>query len=348
MHARMRLILTLILFCPLILTAQTKYNSESRKLFKQAEKEYKSGNVTIALGLFEECVKADPRHAEGYLNISLIQYSKKQMGDAFKNAKRAYANNKFDPSIYAQLGKCYYHAMMYDSSAVFLGKSVDMGKTDETIYIYLGKASMQNEEYQDAKDFLAKAIEINDKNPVSYNVRGMVLFNEGEYADAELDFEKALELNSKSAGLYVNLANCELENNKPEEALAHINEGMVIADNEGKTQLFLLLGNYYHRNGELDLALENFDKAYDLDRNNAHILNNQAAVLLERDDFESAVAKCNLALEINPEMMEAYYNRGIANEMLRKVEEACSDWEQAFILGSEKAEEFLNGPTCNE
>ena len=48
------------------------------------------------------------------------------------------------------------------------------------------------------------------------------------------------------------------------------------------------------------------------------------------------------------EMMEAYFNRGIANEMLRNVEDACSDWEQAFILGSEKAEEYLNSPTCNE
>lgn len=344
----MRLILTLILFSPLFLTAQTKYNSESRKLFKQAEKEYKTGNATIALGLFEECVKADSRHAEGYLNISLIQYSKKQMGESFKNAKRAFANNKFDAAIYAQLGKCYYHATIYDSSAAFLNKSVDMGMTNETIYIYLGKSNLKLDEYEDAKEYLGKALEINSENPITYNVRGMVFYSEGEYADAEVDFEKALELNDNSAGLYVNLANCELENQKFEEALEHINQGMAIADDEGKTQLFLLLGNYYHKNGDLDLALENFEKAYDLDKNNAHILNNQAAVLLERDDFESAITKCNMALEINPEMMEAYYNRGIANEMLRKVEEACSDWEQAFILGSEKAEEFLNGPTCNE
>ena len=46
--------------------------------------------------------------------------------------------------------------------------------------------------------------------------------------------------------------------------------------------------------------------------------------------------------------MEAFYNRGIANEMLRNVEAACADWEEAFILGSEKAEKFLNSPTCNE
>jgi hypothetical protein len=34
--------------------------------------------------------------------------------------------------------------------------------------------------------------------------------------------------------------------------------------------------------------------------------------------------------------------------MLRNVQDACSDWEQAFILGSEIAEEYLNSATCNE
>lgn len=344
----MKAILALFLIIPVLATSQTKYNSESRKLFNKAEKEYKEGNVTIALGLFEECVKADSRHAEAYLNISLILYSRNQMGDALKNAKRAYSNNKFEPAVYSQLGKCYYHAMQFDSSAYFIQKSYDMGNKDEFSLIYLGKSFYELGNFQRAIESFNEALEMNDKNPVTYNSRGKVYFAEGQWDKAENDFEKALEINPKSVGLYANLANTELENNKPDEALQHINEGMLIADDKGKTQLYLLLGNYYHRNGDFDKALENFDKAYELDRNNAHILNNQAAVYLDRDDYQSAISKCNLALEVDPEFMEAYFNRGIANEMLRNVEEACSDWEQAFILGSEKAEEYLNSATCNE
>jgi tetratricopeptide (TPR) repeat protein len=344
----MKILITLLLLIPFLATAQTKYNSESRKLFNKAEKEYKDGNITIALGLFEECVKADSRHAEGYLNISSILYSKNQMGEALVNAKKAYANNKFEPAIYSQLGKSYYQAMMYDSSAYYLQKAMDMGKKDEFIYIYIGKALFELDEFTTANEFLTKAITLNDKNPVSYNSRGKIYFKQGEWDKAELDFEKALELNPKSIALYVNLANCELENEKPEEALKHINTGIENADNSGKTQLYLLLGNYYHRSGNYDLALENYDRAHEFDRNDPHVLNNQAAVFLDKDDYESAISKCNSALEIDPEMMEAYFNRGIANEMLRKVEQACSDWEQAFILGSEKAEEYLNSPTCNE
>ena len=99
MQMRMKLILALIFLAPFVVSSQTKYNSESRKLFKQAEKEYKEGNTDIALGLFEDCVKADSRHAEAYLNISVIQYGKNHMGDALQNAQRAYLNNKFEPLI---------------------------------------------------------------------------------------------------------------------------------------------------------------------------------------------------------------------------------------------------------
>ena len=44
--------------------------------------------------------------------------------------------------------------------------------------------------------------------------------------------------------------------------------------------------------------------------------------------------------------MEAFFNRGIAKEMLKDLEGACADWEDAFFLGSENAEKYVNSPAC--
>jgi tetratricopeptide (TPR) repeat protein len=344
----MRIVALLAFFVPILALAQVKYSSESKKLYNKALKEYKDGDIDNALDLFQQCVKSEPRYAEAFLNISYIHYAKKQMGDALKNAKSAYHNNQHQPAIYDQLGKCYYQALQYDSAAFFISKGVEMGQTGEMSYIYGGKAYYEIGDYGKAEDFFNKGISANEKNPVGFNSRGKVFFQMGEYEKAETDFKKALELNPKSVSIFSNLANALLANDKPEEAIHYINEGLENAEDKDKVQLLLLLGNYYHRAGEFEKAIENFDQAHELDENNAHILNNQAAVLLDQDKFEEAVQKLDMALDLEPEMMEAYFNRGIANEMLRKVEEACSDWEQAFILGSEKAEEYLNSPTCNE
>ena len=70
--------------------------------------------------------------------------------------------------------------------------------------------------------------------------------------------------------------------------------------------------------------------------------------MIDLEKYETAIDKCDAAIVLNPNQMEAYFNRGIANEMIRDVEQACSDWQKAFVLGSQKAIQYLNGPVCNE
>jgi Flp pilus assembly protein TadD len=91
-----------------------------------------------------------------------------------------------------------------------------------------------------------------------------------------------------------------------------------------------------------------FNKAYVLDNKNTVTLINQSVIMIKKGDYENAVKKCSTVIEIDGTQPEAYFNRGIAYEMLKKTDEACSDWEEAFIMGSTQAEEFINSPTCNE
>ena len=344
----MRKILTLLLLIPFISFAQTKYTSESKKLYNKALKAFDRGETDVAFDFFKECVLSEPHYAEAYLNMSIIEYGRDNMKEALAYSKEAYTQNKFQSPIYSQLGKCFFQNEQYDSSAYYLEKGIQLGANSENDFLYAGKSHLKLEDFHTAVKDLTKAIGINDKNPVSYNSRGSAYFNMGEYDKAEADYNKAIELNPTSAGIYSNLANAALAKENPEGAIEYINLGIENANESDKIQLLILLGNYYHETGDYKNATTTFDQAYAINNKSAVVLTNQAAVLLDQDMFESAIKKCNEALDINPEMMEAYYNRGIANEMMRNVEEACSDWEQAFILGSEKAEEFLNSPTCNE
>ena len=233
----MKFLALLIIFIPFIVCAQPKYSSESKKLYTKALKAHKDGNTDVALGLFEQCVKSEPRYAEAYLNISIIQYGKKSMGDALINAKKAYSQNKFEPSIYGQLGKCYYQAMVYDSAAHFLTKAIELDIKDEFTLIYAGKSYYQLEDYAAAESHLTNAIAVNGNNPVAYNSRGKVYFNLAEYEKAEEDFKKALELNPESVSIYSNLANTCLRNEKPEDALKYINLAMEKANEDEKNSI---------------------------------------------------------------------------------------------------------------
>lgn len=319
-----------------------------RKLYEQAMEQYSLGNQTESLKLFEQCVAEDSTYSEAYLNISYITFDQKNYIKALVNAKKALKYNQFQAPIFIQTGKCFYHLEEYDSSVYFLSKGISFGANAETDYLYLAKSLSYQGEYRDATFYFGKALEINPANAVAYNERGSAYFELGEYDLAKADFEKALSLNPQSISAIANMANVSLALGDNETALTYINKGIEGATGEQKIQLLIMKGNYYKSIGDFQNAGLAYDEAFALDNQNAVILNNQASVLIELEDYQGAFEKCNQALDLQPEMMEAYFNRGIANEMLRNVEAACMDWEQAFILGSSVAEEYLNSPVCNE
>lgn len=344
----MKKFVVLLFLLPFLSFAQ-KHSSEAKKLYKSATKAYSDGNVIEALKLFSECVKVDAVYPEAYHNMSLIYYGRKEYDKALDNERIAYHQNKTAVPVLSQLGKCYFMNDMFDSAIVFLDKAINAGDKNEFNHLYLASSYSQTEQYNDAIFHYGRAITFNSENPISYNERGMAYFNIGDYDNAESDFNKTLKLNPSSpAAIYSNLANTMLSKGEPEKALDYINQGIATAEGDEKIQLLILKGNYYFSIGDIDSAEAAFNEAYELDQENPIILTNQATVFMERSEWDLALEKCNMALELDPEMMEAYYNRGITNEMLRNVDDACMDWEQAFILGSEKAEEYLNSATCTE
>ena len=344
----MKLSLLLIFLVPFIGFSQAKRSLAARKFFDQAIEQYNKGNSAEALKLFEQCVVEDSSFAEAHLNISYIEFDNKNYSKALGSSLSAFKYNKFQAPVFIQIGKSYYHLAQYDSTIIFIKQGISYGAKEELDYLYLAKALLAEEEFRQATFYFGKAIELNAANATTYNERGSAYYQLGEYELAESDFKKSLELNPGSAAVYSNLANVALALEDNETALSFINEGIAKANPEEKIQLLILKGNYYKNIGDYDNASAAYNEAFELDNQNAVVLNNQASILIELEDYEGAFVKCNEALDLQPEMMEAYFNRGIANEMLRNVEAACMDWEQAFILGSEVAEEYLNSPICNE
>jgi tetratricopeptide (TPR) repeat protein len=65
----------------------------------------------------------------------------------------------------------------------------------------------------------------------------------------------------------------------------------------------------------------------------AHELYNQGCAYSLSGDIASAEAAYTKAIELNPSLAEAYYNRGLARMALKHHEEAVSDLSKAGELG---------------
>ena len=345
----MKKLLVLLFLLPCLAFSQGKYSKAGKRLFEQAGQAYASGNTTEAEYLFKECLKQDYNCAEAHLNLSIINYHRGDFKMAMNYAQRAYNFNRFQPEIYEQLGKGYFRQGDYDSCVYFMEHAIEFGGDNQEINLYLGQALMHTGDYNRSIELLTKVIEVSPNSSSAYSDRGSAYYNLGEYEKAQADFDKALSLNTGGAGIYLNLATIAMNNDSLDAAAKYLEKAELAANtNHEKVQVQILKGNQYLKSEDWDKAEESFNTAYQFDNYDPVVLANQAAVAIHQENFQVAWEKCTAALEIDGENMAAYFNRGIANEMLRKTADACLDWEQAFILGSEQAEEYLNSPICSE
>lgn len=93
-------------------------------------------------------------------------------------------------------------------------------------------------------------------------------------------------------------------------------------------------------------AVASYDKAIALRPDFAMAYNNRANALLDMDEPLEALASCDRAIALNPGLVIAHYNRGNALDALKRPEEALPSFERAIELKPDFAEANWNKALC--
>jgi tetratricopeptide (TPR) repeat protein len=95
----------------------------------------------------------------------------------------------------------------------------------------------------------------------------------------------------------------------------------------------------------LKAAQIDFEAVLSKDSKNSSAYNNLASIAIKNKDYKKAKDLSTKAIDIDSKNGAAYYNRGIARQMLREEEACCADWKKALELGVTGAKTFINS-TC--
>jgi tetratricopeptide (TPR) repeat protein len=96
-------------------------------------------------------------------------------------------------------------------------------------------------------------------------------------------------------------------------------------------------GTIYLAQGQLEKALEDFDKAIQLDSHFPDPYSNRGSVQHKLGRDEAALADLDAALRLNPNFADAYQNRGVIKNSLKLFFEALADFNQALKLKPDNA-----------
>ncbi|MBP9855395.1 MAG: tetratricopeptide repeat protein [Candidatus Omnitrophica bacterium] len=106
----------------------------------------------------------------------------------------------------------------------------------------------------------------------------------------------------------------------------------VKAKSPREVRAYLNSGIAYSEMGKLDAALDEFNKALEINPKNVMTLNNKGIIYMKRHLFDSAILEYDKALNIDPNWEEIWNNRGDARRHKGEYQLALEDYHKALEI----------------
>jgi tetratricopeptide (TPR) repeat protein len=175
-----------------------------------------------------------------------------------------------------------------------------------------------------------KAIKLDANNALAYSGRGMAR-PQKEIGGSIDDFNKAIELDPKSSEAYFGRGAAHAGKGDAKEAISDFTRAIKLYPQHGMA--YMLRGEAHRAISKTDKAIADFTKAIELGVPNwAHAYGNRGAERLKKEDSSGALEDFDKAIELDPELAVAYLGRGTAYIETGDTEKAIGDLTLAVEL----------------
>lgn len=253
---------------------------------------YMANNMeTEALKVYQEILEEDPN--DSYTHIALYEHyqRKNDSKNALIHVKEAFRDPNMDIDIKMRILLSYYNITESDdklkSDAFQLNKILINTHPEEAkAYTIYADFLFREDKLEGAKENYLKAIKYDSSK---FAIWSQVLLIESELSDyegMERDSKAALELFPNQPMFYFFYSACMLNKKAYEEAVTYLTLGkdFIIANDPLLTQFYANLGDAYHNLEQYQKSDSAYDKALEIDPNNAYVLNNYSYYLSLRNE----------------------------------------------------------------
>ncbi len=315
--------------------AQQDYNSGLASLNKN---EYQS-----AVDLFTKSLANKPDFDKALYNRGIAYTHLKNYPAATADINKVLIVNPKNADAHFAKAMLFFSQNLKDSTNKSLDNCLAITKYPEAFY-YKGLLAYEISDFDEAIKDYSGAIDAKADYAYAYNDRASAKRAKNDYAGAIADYEKALSINPSLVFINNNLGSAYRLNKNYQKSIECYSKAM-----SDKPEYLLALNNRGAaklESGKLDDAKKDFEDVLKRDPKNSSAFNNLASVAIKQKDYKKAKDMATKAIELNANNGPAYYNRGIARQMLREEEGSCGDWKKASDLGVTAAKGFVT-TDCN-
>ncbi len=195
--------------------------------------------------------------------------------------------------------------------------------------------------WNEAKEFLEKAVHIDSTFAMAYLKLGWVYLELGETKARDKAYEKAKTYSEKATGkerLYIEAAYAEYIEGNPEKKVHILNQ---MAKRYHKEKLVHLdLGWYYYNRNFFDEAIDEHQKALELDPNYGDALNGLAYGYVTTGNFEKALEYLKRYASVSPGVANPLDTMGEVYFKMGRLEKAIAKYKETLEIKPDFGSEF--------
>ena len=228
----------------------------------------------------------------------------------FKDCHALYRYSCDTSYILKEIGKTFYLLGKYPDSADIYNNVLHKNKEDWDCYYHIGLIYINVKNYKKAEEFMSRAYSLNPCKEVSIAMGKIFLKKGNEFLEKAItNFEDALHLSPNDTNLMTTLGNLYLKKKDQEKALDNFNKAL---DVELKYSKSLMGLNYINQNnGEYDEAFKLLTIGYGSNPNSAYLWNNLGMYFFAKDKKIFAATCLKRALYLAPFEWIISFNLGL-------------------------------------
>lgn len=263
-----------------------------------------NSSYTNALEKCKEVARSAPGNAliSAYLGNLLVVKGKPE--EALKVYEGLTLSGEFNlPTIYQEMGQVYLRMNDYDKAIWALEEAASSDQASPASRLLLSNLYLQKGDTEKAQAMAEDVLVQDPKNVLALNLLGQSYLLQGKLEEADAEFSKAAGEDNLQDTSYYNLARTRLAKNDIEGCIEGCRKGL--EKDSTNPNLRYLLGTVFMRKGEVAKALEEFLEAIDVHPGFVPAYLSIASIHNMQGRPDLALAVCNVALESDPESLEA-------------------------------------------
>jgi tetratricopeptide (TPR) repeat protein len=307
-------------------------------------------NDADALADFSTAVKLEPQKSTHYVARGFFQLSRGNTAKSVEDFNTALKLDPKDSRAYNDRGMARMTTGEVKQAIEDFNHALELDPKSATAYTNRSFALIKLDRRNEAVADLDRALQLDPKAPGAYDNRGVLRLEDHDYQRALADFTSAIKLEKNNPTYFSHRRETFLKLERFAEAQADasrierlmqleaLNEA--IFRNRRSPKVYLDRGEFLVDDGQIENAIENFDRALQLDPKQWRGLVGRARAWIRQGEIQKAIDDSTAALTIDPHE-EAYAVRGDAYRKLGQYAKAVADYDASQRIDSEVAETWL-------